>query len=191
MRGRKPKPTAIKVAEGNPGKRRLNRGELLEVPIAPAPPSYLSAAARREWEKLIPVLLRRRTIAEEDQTMLASFCEAVATLNEARRMMAGMEDKKRLLVTTGRRVTEKVDAKGKVVSRDTAGGNVQVNPLLYVIRDQVATIARIASEFGLTPAARARLQLEALPPGGAAVDPLEAILGSAAEHDPSDPVVLQ
>jgi hypothetical protein len=36
MRGRKPKPTMLKVLSGNPGKRKLNRGE----PIAAEIPDY-------------------------------------------------------------------------------------------------------------------------------------------------------
>ena len=38
MRGRKPKPTALKLLEGNPGKRRINGTE-------PKPPSSLSTVA--------------------------------------------------------------------------------------------------------------------------------------------------
>ena len=48
-RGRKPKPTAIKVLEGNPGKRPLNEHE-------PAPPkanikcpTWLLPEAKKEW----------------------------------------------------------------------------------------------------------------------------------------------
>lgn len=189
MRGRKPKPTAQKAAEGNPGKRRLNKAELREDPAAPRAPSHLSARARVEWRKLIPVLMRRRTISIEDETLLVSFCEACATLIDARRQLARFPKNKRLVVMVGGRVIERRDKKGKLVARERSGGSLQANPLLYVIRDQIGTIARIAAEFGLSPAARARLNLDAIPPDAGA-DPLDALLNGAAENDASDPVIV-
>lgn len=189
MRGRKPKPTAQKAAEGNPGKRRLNKAELREDPAAPRAPAHLSARARVEWRKLIPVLMRRRTISIEDETLLVSFCEACATLIDARRQLARFPKNKRLVVMVGGRVIERRDKKGKLVARERSGGSLQANPLLYVIRDQIGTIARIAAEFGLSPAARARLNLDAIPPDAGA-DPLDALLNGAAENDASDPVIV-
>ena len=51
-RGRKPKPTALKVLEGNPGKRPLNDHE----PIPPKGelkcPSWLLPEAKKEWKRL-------------------------------------------------------------------------------------------------------------------------------------------
>ena len=43
QRGRKPKPTAVKVLEGNPGKRGLNAGEPKPEKKAPRCPAWLEA----------------------------------------------------------------------------------------------------------------------------------------------------
>lgn len=54
-RGRKPKPTARKVAAGNPGKRALNKGEpdfgaVLNID----PPAYLHKYAAEMWKRVTP-----------------------------------------------------------------------------------------------------------------------------------------
>lgn len=49
-RGRKPTPTAIKVLEGNPGKRPLNANEPKPKKKAPRCPSWLEEEAKRMEE---------------------------------------------------------------------------------------------------------------------------------------------
>ena len=66
-RGRKPKPTALKVLEGNPGRRPLNKNE-------PKPkgkkklqcPSYFNAEAKKEWRRLSKVLIEMGVLTEFD-----------------------------------------------------------------------------------------------------------------------------
>ena len=50
MRGRRPKPTHLKLITGNPGKRAINLREPKPVPKMPEPPTALSAEARQEWD---------------------------------------------------------------------------------------------------------------------------------------------
>ena len=64
MRGRKPKPTALRLANGNPGKRRLRR-EPASAPIA-GPPDHLPedmAAIWREVTEAAPSGVLRRADA--------------------------------------------------------------------------------------------------------------------------------
>ena len=49
LKGRKPKPTAIKILEGNPRKRKLNTKEPRPKKIAPKCPVWLDVEAKREW----------------------------------------------------------------------------------------------------------------------------------------------
>ena len=49
MAGRKPKPTSLKVLEGNPGKRQLNPNEPKPDASVPKCPAWLSKEAKREW----------------------------------------------------------------------------------------------------------------------------------------------
>lgn len=190
--GRPPKPTAIKAAEGNPGKRPLNKAELLEPSETPKCPSHLSAGAKKEWRRLASILGRRRLLRLEDQIMLANLCSAIAVLTEARAEFHALPVGERLTVRTGgAKIVEVLDKKGNVKSRTITGGTMMVNPLLYVIRDQVNTITRIGTEFGISPSARARLTYTNDMLDIPASDPLESLLAGSTEDDAGDPVVIQ
>ena len=52
QRGRKPKPTAIKELEGNPGKRLLNADEPKPERKVPPCPKWLEPEAKKEWRRL-------------------------------------------------------------------------------------------------------------------------------------------
>jgi phage terminase small subunit len=52
VRGRKPKPTRLKLIEGNPGKRATNQHEPRPEPKVPTCPAHLCPAAKAEWKRL-------------------------------------------------------------------------------------------------------------------------------------------
>ena len=52
MAGRKPKPTALKKLEGNPGKRKLNTKEPMPGKGMPDCPKWLFPEAKKEWERV-------------------------------------------------------------------------------------------------------------------------------------------
>ena len=52
MAGRKPKPTALKKLEGNPGKRKLNAKEPVPAKGMPDCPKWLLPEAKEEWKRL-------------------------------------------------------------------------------------------------------------------------------------------
>ena len=82
-RGRKPKPTALKVLEGNPGKRPLNDFE----PIPPKGelkcPSWLLPEAKKEWKRLASSLEAMGVLTMADLTAFAGYCQAYARWKEA------------------------------------------------------------------------------------------------------------
>jgi DNA modification methylase len=83
MRGRKPKPTRLKVITGNPGKRPLNHNEPRpEVEIPECPPE-LGPAAQREWQRLVGDLAAFRLLTNLDRAALAAYCGAYALWAEA------------------------------------------------------------------------------------------------------------
>ena len=65
-RGRKPKPTAIKELEGNPGKRELNQNEPKPEKKAPRCPTWLEAEAKKEWKRLAKQLEQLGILTEVD-----------------------------------------------------------------------------------------------------------------------------
>lgn len=76
-RGRKPKPTHLKLVTGNPGKRALNENEPKPPPSLPSPPSHLDEEARLEWERLSEQLYALGCLSEIDRAALAAYVQAI------------------------------------------------------------------------------------------------------------------
>ena len=161
MRGRKPKPTAIKQAEGNPGRRPLSKVDLTTAPEAPECPDWLNPGARLVWKHLISQLMKLRVIRAVDQIMLAMLCDSVAMLKTAQRRL----DRTRIELKKANKDPD--DA----VLYKTPGGTVIQSPLIGIINREKLNIQRLAAEFGMSAAARARLPAD---DGGLGSDPDEA-----------------
>jgi P27 family predicted phage terminase small subunit len=140
MRGRRPKPTRLKVLTGNPGKRPLNECEPRPEPVIPECPPELSEVARREWNRLAPELVALRIITNLDRAALAAYCNAYALWAEA---------------------TEAVQKYGTMI-KSPSGFPVQ-SPYVAIANRQTDILIRIGSEFGFTPASRSRISTPADP----------------------------
>lgn len=134
MRGRRPKPTRVKVLTGNPGKRPLNTAEPRPEPVAPDCPAELGPAARREWDRLVGQLTSLRILTALDRAALAAYCGACGLWAEA---------------------TEAIQKYGAMVKSPT--GFPMQSPYVAIANRQAEIMMRIASEFGFTPASRSRL----------------------------------
>lgn len=137
MKGRKPKPTAIKRLAGNPGKRPLNEGE----PQPPVPtgtpyvPRHLNEEGRREWHRIVGILIEIGLYTEIDRAALAGYCQAWGDWVEAVRQVK----------STG----------GPVVK--SSGGNMYQNPYLAVANRAQVELRKWLVEFGMTPSSRSRV----------------------------------
>jgi P27 family predicted phage terminase small subunit len=149
MRGRKPLPSDIKRANGNPGKRQLNDGEpVYTVPTAtPYAPRYLSAVAQREWGRAAALLMRARVLTEADLTALALYCDAYGRWIEARAKLADQG-----LVIEAR---AKLDENGLAIM--DVKGSYQ-NPWLFVANKAHEQMLKLLAEFGMTPSSRTRIK---------------------------------
>ena len=76
MRGRKPKPTTLKILEGNPGKRSLNEHEPQVQAEIPECPEFLDDEARAEWFRMAKVLQDMGLLTQADRAALAAYCVA-------------------------------------------------------------------------------------------------------------------
>ena len=83
MRGRRPKPTRLKMLTGNPGKRPLNGNEPRPAPAVPECPAELGPVARTEWNRLVGELTTLRLLTNLDRAALAAYCGAYALWAEA------------------------------------------------------------------------------------------------------------
>lgn len=82
-RGQRPKPTALKLITGNPGKRPINAQEPQYPPCATDVPEWLGDAAQAHWRRLAPMLSRSGVLKESDRDLLATYCATFAEYVEA------------------------------------------------------------------------------------------------------------
>ena len=149
--GRKPKPTAVLKLQGNFRADRHQDGEP-EPPLAiPEPPKSLKGEALAEWDRITKLLADAHCIAELDRSALAAYCTEWARYVNA-------NNKLRLANT---------------LLAESTKGTKMPHPLLRVSDRALANMLRICQEFGLTPASRTRLNINA---GAADEDPLEKLI---------------
>lgn len=152
-RGRKPKPSNLKVIQGNAGKRKLNDAEpqaeaLQQIPEAPA---WLTELGIEAWDHLASWLVGSKILTATDLHNLEAFCSAYSRW----------------------RAAEEHYAKEGPVVEGATGGPVK-NPAATVINESLKQMAMFGSALGLDPASRVRL---AVPGSGEDDNPFAALLG--------------
>ncbi len=136
-RGRKPKPTAVKLAEGNPGKRRINGHEPKPAGSLPDCPAHLSAEARAEWHRIAANMNRIGLLTQVDRTTMAAYCQCYGRWVEAEQKLAETPAILRM-----------------------PSGYIQQSPWLTTANKQLELMAKYMAELGLTPASRSRLAIQ-------------------------------
>ena len=142
--GAKPKPTALKLVRGNPGKRPLGKAEPKPKPNVPTPPPHLCEDAVDEWQRVCGELAALGIISNLDRAALSAYCQAYGRWAQAERALAKMKN----------------DAGGLIIQ--TQSGNMIQNPLVGVANKAMADMVRYCVEFGMTPSARTRIQAESV-----------------------------
>lgn len=155
MQGRKPKPTALKQLEGNPGKRPLNSSEPKPGGV-PDCPSHLDRIAKSEWKRVSQELIAVGLLTSVDRAILAAYCESWSRWVQATKLLRQQE------VEKGRSML--------VIA--TQNGNAIQNPLIGIINTASEQIRKLATELGLSPSARSRLHVEP----ASAEDPFAAFM---------------
>ncbi len=152
--GPPPKPSRLKAAAGNPGRRPLNDREPSPKIEVPKMPTWLSAKAKAEWRRIAPELRRLGLVAKIDMAALATYCQAVAEVQIA---------------------TETIDREGRVCTwpildkdGNKIGERLKAHPAVQQQRDAMQRVKQFAAEFGLSPSGRTRVVSgdDPDPPGG-------------------------
>ena len=133
-RGRKPKPTALKELEGNPGHRPLNEREPKPPKKAPACPKDLSPEGKKEWRRLCKEMEQAGVLTNWDMRIFEQYCDAYARWKEA---------------------TDFLNERGLFFI--TPSGYPQQFPQVAIAQNYSKLMHKYAQELGLTPAARSRL----------------------------------
>ncbi len=148
-RGPIPRPSALKAAMGNPGKRRLNDHEPTPPKGTPDPPSFLVGKAAEIWREITPTLTHMDCLTVADRYALARYCRALA------RYIVLSE-----FFETNQTIYPVKGDDGKVrcwLELPTASEWRKLHELLL----------RLEQNFGLTPAARSRLSVNKADGAGA------------------------
>jgi P27 family predicted phage terminase small subunit len=137
-RGPAPKPTSLKLLQGNPGKRPLKKQR-------PAPtgaskvscPEWLCPAAKAEWRRVAPELQRMGLLTSLDRAVLAGYCDSYARWVECTRF---------------------IQANGEHYI--APNGQLRKWPQAEEAKQAAQSMRAFAGEFGLTPNSRLRLNVE-------------------------------
>jgi len=133
--GPPPEPAALSRRKGNPAKKAIREApDPGALTTGPAPPGLIGDHGRREWCRIVPILLAVRILTDADLAALAHYCASYDLWC---------------------RVQEQLNSTSVLSAGQ--GGVLVPNPLVRMARDAAKQCLDFAREFGLTPCARARL----------------------------------
>ena len=142
-RGRKPTPKHLRVLQGNPHRRPIpNTPDPEASADVPEAPDFLHGYARDEWLRVAPELHRMRLLSKVDLRMLEAYSVFYGRWREAEDALALAREQDR-------------ETKGLIAK--AGNGSMIESPLIYTSRKAAFEMLRFASEFGFTPASRARI----------------------------------
>lgn len=148
LRGPAPKPTSVRILEGNRARRPLNPREPKPRPDAPKCPRYIRSdpVARKEWRRLVPILTRMKVLTEADGLVLANLCLAHSALllNLAKMRELNAQGKSGL--------------GGMVIQ--TKSGYLALNQIYANVQASMEQELKLCRELGLTPSSRSRVLAE-------------------------------
>lgn len=132
-RGPKKLPTPILKMRGS--WRANERAGEPEASGVPECPDWLDEEERAEWDKLCPLLQEMGVLAEADTNSLATYCV----------MMVQFKLTRKMLKLTG-------------YTAPTQRGET-INPIVNVQHKALEKLNKLAADFGLSPSARAGLNI--------------------------------
>lgn len=137
LRGPPPKPTALKLLEGTFRADRAAPNEPAPDPGLPSMPPHLVGVGADAWEFFGAELLKLGVLTVRDGAALELLCDAYAEWRAAR---------------------EVVQREGMTYESGTKNGHAVIaHPAVRIAADAWRRMHRMLVEFGLTPAARARV----------------------------------
>ena len=137
-RGPSPKPTHLKLLEGNPGKRPLNMHEPKPKPTTPSMPTWLNPLAKKEWRRISKELAGLGLLTCVDGAALAGYCTAYAAVQNAEK--------------------EIQDYGSTTYTTDT--GFIRDIPAIARQQKYLALMRNYLSEFGLSPSSRSGIDIK-------------------------------
>ncbi len=136
MVGRPPKPAALKRLAGNPGKRKIREEpKVLILARVPYPPRMLNKHGKKEWHRVIKLLIKAGLYSELDMTILTIYCAEYGAWKEA--------------------LEEIENSGGKVLVTDK--GYQYMNPWVTIANNARAAMDKAITQFGMSPGSRSKV----------------------------------
>lgn len=138
MRGAKPKPTALKVIAGNPGRRPLNKGEPKPQGALGEAPAWLTDSQRAVWQRAV-VSAPRGLLTRLDESVMLVWVIAKDLHQQA---------------------SEALQQHGLMTETPHTHALMQ-SPYLAIMNKQAQIMLKAAAEMGFTPSSRSRVSVDA------------------------------
>ena len=135
MPGPSPKPTALRLLQGNPSHRPINRDEVFPSADSGYCPKHLTRLARAEWRRVVPELKRVGLFTIVDRAALEAYCECYATWRQAQDGLAEHG-----------------------LTCETEKGFPMQRPEVAIANNALKQLRTFMGEFGMTPSSRTRVR---------------------------------
>jgi P27 family predicted phage terminase small subunit len=147
--GPKPLPPNLKLITNS---HRKAKNPPLPEPCRPKPPQFLDKYAKEEWDRCVNDLCAYAGLSKIDVAVFAAYCQSYATWREASDLLAEFH-------------AANPNTRGLVIftkkSRQHEGGNLIQNPVVGLMNKAKRDMVYYASELGMTPSARSRIDTDA------------------------------
>ena len=148
MAGRKPKPTKLKLLQGNPGRRPINKNEPEPRPGIPRIPKWLKAhpTAVKEWRREAKILneMGVLTLAEEGDLAMRVYLNC-----QIQELAAEIKDEGRVITIV------QLNKDGEEVITAT-----KTNPKCIQLKNLITEYRQLGSLLGLDPSSRSKLKTD-------------------------------
>jgi P27 family predicted phage terminase small subunit len=134
IHGPPPEPSHLRVLKG---KAPLAGEPIPETPIELEAPIWLNDIAACEYKRVVPILRELKILYAADAAALEAYCDAYATMVQAA-----------------------LEIENEGLTYETEQGQVKPNPQVAIKNQAASTVRAFCQEFGLTPSARTRINLE-------------------------------
>lgn len=138
MAGRKPKPSHLKLINGNPGKRPINKREPTASSDLPIAPKWLNDRAREIFAEIVALI---DEMGYASRSHMHSLALAASRLEEVEVCTQMIDDEGRTYETTNTQGDTSIKSHPAVAQRSEAMRHAQ----------------SLLAEFGLTPSAAAKV----------------------------------
>jgi P27 family predicted phage terminase small subunit len=135
----KPKPTRLKIIDGDKHTERINKNEPQPRDGATCP-AWLSKDAKAEWKRITPELKALGLLTILDRTTLAAYCQAYANWKEAELLIQEMGTQYTVRDSQGQRVVKRY-------------------PHTAAAQEWNKRMQSLAAEFGFSPSSRTKISL--------------------------------